>query len=223
MQKLRPSDANLPVFSDDGGSCWPDCTEAAGKCCVQGHPVRVCDGTGWPWTSHLADFCCCCCCFEEDQPAGERFVTQKSAERRKNQKKAPTTAERERAENKNDNRNSPPQKKKKTHKNKINQEASESSVETTTFIFPLQLCTIRLYTSKAVMLSSQRSVCVCSCVCVCVCVCSCVCVWDRVCPKWSCSWRGSGRGRLPSRRPSLRWPASRGSSRSFYHNWPKHQ
>lgn len=29
-----------------------------------------------------------------------------------------------------------------------------------------------------------------------------------------CSWTGWGKGRLPSRQPSLRWPASRGSSRS---------
>lgn len=58
------------------------------------------------------------------------------------------------------------------------------------------------------MLSSQRSVNVC--VCVCECVWECVCV----CPRWSCFWRGWGTGRLPSQRLSLRWPASRGSSRS---------
>lgn len=63
----------------------------------------------------------------------------------------------ERAENKN---NKTPCRRKKD-KNKITQKSSESSVETTTFIFPLQLCTIRLYTSKAVMLSSQHSECVC--------------------------------------------------------------
>lgn len=54
-------------------------------------------------------------------------------------------------------------KQKKKHTQKIYQETSESSVETRTFIIPLQLYTIRLYTSKAVMLSSQRSVDVCVC------------------------------------------------------------
>lgn len=90
--------------------------------------------------------------------ARERFVTQKSAERRKS--KSPHRSW-ERAENKN---NKTPCRRKKT--NKINQKLSESSVETTTFIFPLQLCTIRLYTSKAVMLSSQHSECGCVLVCV---------------------------------------------------------
>lgn len=97
---------------------------------------------------------------------------------RKKPKNAPTTAKR--AENKNNK--TPPLRKKL----KINQKASETSVETKTFIFPLQLCTITLYTSKAVTLSLQHCVCVC------------------VCPKWSCFWRSWGRERLPSRRPSLR-------------------
>lgn len=49
-----------------------------------------------------------------------------------------------------------------------------------------------------------------------MCVFACV-----LCPRWSCSWRGWGRGRRPSRRPSLRRPASRGSSRSVGERWTK--
>lgn len=83
-------------------------------------------------------------------------------------KKPPTTAEREPAIK--TTTKLPVSEKRKQKQTK--QKASVSSVETTTFIFPLQLCTIRLYTSKAVMLSSQHTLFLC--VCVCTRVCSCV-------------------------------------------------
>ena len=181
LETLLQQTTYPPVFSDEHRSCSPTGLKLLESVLFDSVP-SVYDGTGVNVKIGLL----------------ENVLLPRNQQRDKKKKKKSPHHSRERAENKN---NSPRRRKIKHTKNKINQEASESSVETTTFIFPLQLCTIRLYTSKAVMLSSQRSLCVCVCgVC--------------VCPRWSCSWRGWGRGRLPSRRPSLRWPASRGSSRS---------
>lgn len=124
--------------------------------------------------------------------------------KRKKKKEPPTRAER--AENKN---NKTPRRRKNNNNKNPKQNNPRSFwvlCRNHNLYIPLQLCTIRLYTSKAVTLSSRRSVCVFACV---------------LCPRWSCSWRGWGRGRRPSRRPSLRRPASRGSSRSVGERWTK--
>lgn len=136
----------VKTLGDGRGRRSPERTEAAGKCCVRLRPAKVRrDGC----ERHIRQVFCLFVFFLWGLPG-------KQQRDEKQKKKSPHQCG-ERAENKNDNWTLHG-KKKQTTEQKINQETSESSVETTTFIFPLQLYTIRLYTSKAVMLSSQRSV-----------------------------------------------------------------